>query len=321
MKNISKTAALYCRLSVEDRFKTGESESIQNQRSILLEYAEAHGFNVYKIYCDEDYSGLDDERPAFVSMLEAARQGLFSAIICKSQSRFSRSIETAEKYLHREFPIWGIRFISIIDNVDTAYSSGKRARQINSLVNEWYCEELSQSIRAVFRQKMEQGLFIGSFAPYGYIKSSEDRHRLEPDPIAAETVREIFRLCTECGLSCPDIAKKLTARGAPTPSMYKKSKGIDKNHNPQSGLSKNKGVWHPNTIRKILKNPVYMGTLAQGREKRISYKCKKQLPVPQEKWCVVPNAHKALVEEAIYNKAQKILSEKGRRIKAEAGSV
>lgn len=147
-------AAIYCRLSVEDAGKrAAESESIRNQRALLLGYAKKQGWAVYDIYADEDYSGLREDRPAFQRLLADAEERKFSIILCKTQSRFTRNAGTAEKYLHALFPLWGIRFVTVVDGVDTASHANKKARQINSLVNEWYSEELSENIRAVFLQE------------------------------------------------------------------------------------------------------------------------------------------------------------------------
>ena len=132
-------AAVYCRLSKEDEEKTApESESIRNQRELLLRWAEEHGYRVYRVYTDEDYSGIDRARPGFNAMLADAEQGRFEVILAKTQSRFTRDMELVERYLHGLFPEWGVRFIAVLDHVDTYDPAGKKARQINGLINEWY---------------------------------------------------------------------------------------------------------------------------------------------------------------------------------------
>ncbi len=127
-------AAVYCRLSKEDEDKAAaESESIRNQRALLLDWAATHGYHVYKVYTDEDYSGIDRARPGFNAMLNDARQGKFEVILAKTQSRFTRDMELVERYLHGLFPEWGVRFIAVLDHVDTCDPAGKKARQINGL--------------------------------------------------------------------------------------------------------------------------------------------------------------------------------------------
>ena len=298
-------AAIYCRLSVEDREKEREeSESIRNQRALLLGYAAKQAWAVYDIYADEDYSGLREDRPEFQRMLQDAEEGCFSVILCKTQSRFTRNAVTAERYLHEKFPLWGIRFVTVVDHVDTAFRANKKARQINSLVNEWYSEELSENIRAVFRRKMEEGKFLGNYAPYGYRKDPNDRHHLVIDPETAPIVKQIYGLYLS-GLSCKMVAERLTERAIPTPSQVKKSRGQDRGR-------KDCRKWSAGTVRKILKNPVYLGHMVQGKEEKISFKEKKVQELPKDRWFVVENTHEPLVEKAIFEETGRML-ERGRK--------
>ena len=150
-------AAIYCRLSKEDEGKNGESESIQNQKSMLTAYAAEKGFEVYRIYSDEDYSGIDRERPAFNAMIQAASEHKFDVVLAKTQSRFTRDMELVEKYLHGKFIEWGIRFIAVVDHVDTGEAANKKSRQINGLINEWYLEDLSNNVRAGAGPQTQRG--------------------------------------------------------------------------------------------------------------------------------------------------------------------
>lgn len=308
---MQETAAIYCRLSVEDRERgETESESIRNQRSLLLEYAAVRDWAVYDIYADEDYSGLREDRPAFRRMLRDAEAGRFSIILCKTQSRFTRNAVTAERYLHEKFPLWGIRFVTAVDHVDTAFSANKKARQINSLVNEWYSEELSENIRAVFRRKMEEGKFLGNYAPYGYRKDPVCRHHLLPDAETAPVVEEIYRLYLT-GLSCRRIADHLTGQGVATPSQVKKGRGED--------MGRKETVrWSAGTVRKILRNPVYVGDMVQRKEEKISFKEKKVREIPPNLWIVVRNTHKAIVNKEVFEEVGRRM---GKRRKSSGASI
>ncbi|WP_291244686.1 recombinase family protein, partial [Fournierella sp.] len=183
-------AALYCRLSREDEGleASAESESIQNQRAMLLAWAERLGCQVQGIYCDEDYSGADRDRPAFNRMLAAARAGQIDVILAKSQSRFTRDMELVEKYLHGLFPVWGVRFLALVDHVDTGDPAGKKSRQIYGLMNEWYLEDLSANVRAVLTHKRRQGCSIASSPLYGYQKDPAQKGHLLPDESTAPVV-------------------------------------------------------------------------------------------------------------------------------------
>ena len=218
-------AALYCRLSEEDRNKgeNDDSASIQNQKAMLLQYAAEQGWTVYDIYSDDDYAGADRSRPAFQRLIADARDGRFDIVLCKTQSRFTRELELVEKYLHNLFPRWGIRFVGLVDNADTANKGNKKARQINGLVNEWYLEDLSENIRSVLDNKRKNGLHIGSFALYGYRKDPEHKGRLLIDEEAAQVVREVFSLYAQ-GWGKTAIARILNDRGVPNPTAYKQAK-------------------------------------------------------------------------------------------------
>ncbi len=299
-------AAIYCRLSVEDKNKAkagDDSESIQNQKLMLVEYARNQGWQIFDIYSDDDYSGMDRDRPAFQRMINDARKKLFDVILCKNQSRFSRDMEVVEKYINHRFMLWGIRFVGLVDNVDTALRGNKKARQVYALTNEWMCEDTSENIRYVFNKKMHDGQFIGSFASYGYIKNPNDRHKLIIDQEAANVVRDIFNLYLQ-GFGCKQIAEILTERKILTPAAYKKRQGL-KFSNPNSKkYSETYGIWAQNTVSRILANPVYIGHLTQGRERKVSYKSKKVIIAPKEEWITVKNTHAPIIDEETFNKVQ-----------------
>ena len=299
MKMDRPRAAIYCRLSEEDRDKGDEeSESIQNQKTMLLRYAAESGWNVVDFYCDEDYTGADRSRPAFNRLLCDAKNGAFEIVLCKSQSRFTRELELVEKYLHGLFPKWGIRFIGYADHADTANRGNKKARQINGLVNEWYLEDLSDNIRSVVRSKQQTGRFIGSFAPYGYRKCERDKNLLIPDEEAAQIVCRIFML-REQGMSLGCIAEKLNEAGIVNPSTYKKQRyhGFYR-----AGLQHS--TWSASTVRTILENPVYCGDLRQHIREKISYKSDEIKRIPQAEQIIVKNTHQAIVSREQWERVQ-----------------
>ncbi|MBR5270176.1 MAG: recombinase family protein, partial [Anaerotignum sp.] len=260
------------------------------------------GWDVYAVYVDEDYSGLREDRPAFSRMLLEAEDRRFSVILCKTQSRFTRNVVTAERYLHEIFPRWGIRFVTVVDRVDTALPGNKKARQINSLVNEWYSEELSENIRAVFRRKMALGQFLGNYAPYGYQKDPADRHHLIIDDETAEVVRKIYTLYLS-GLSCKMIAEQLTQGSVLTPSQMKKRRGEDLGR-------KDCTRWSAGTVRRILRNQVYLGHMVQGKEEKISFKEKTTHGLTENRWFVVENTHEAIIKREVFDDVGRMLERK-----------
>lgn len=305
-------AAVYCRLSKEDVEKIDknqESESIVNQTMMLLDYVKQHDFELYDIYKDDDYSGLYDDRPGFEKLMEDAEARKFDVVIAKSQSRFTRNMEHLEKYLHHDFPMWGIRFISIVDNADTNLKGNKKARQINGLINEWYSEDLSESIKASFRIKQKDGQFLGSSTPYGYVKSEADRHVLTPDPYAANIVKRIFNLYLG-GIGKAKIGDILTSEGVLIPSEYKRQVLGERYHNANE--SKGDGVWSFQTINTILHNEVYIGNLVQNKCSKKSFKDRKKQALPKSKWITVEHTHEPIIDKETFDKVQDEL--KNRRV-------
>ncbi|MBQ6786882.1 MAG: recombinase family protein [Lachnospiraceae bacterium] len=296
-------AAIYLRLSKEDVEK-GEKEnsrSIENQRAILEEYAKANHFQIFEYYIDDDYSGLYFERPAFSKMLSDAARHEFTVVLAKSQSRLSRNMEHTEYLLHKLFPQLGIRFLGVVDGVDSAQKAGKKARQINALVNEWYSEDLSENIRAVYQKKMQKGEYLGAYAPYGYQKSKEDSHKLEIVEKEAYWVRKAYEMYLQ-GYSIREVQQELIKNKVETPSAKRKEK-------PDC-------QWSVSTMKKILSNEVYIGTIVQGKSKRQSFKDKKIVSCPRESWIAVEGMHEPIIERELFERVRLLRESRTKRKKS-----
>jgi DNA invertase Pin-like site-specific DNA recombinase len=306
--------AIYCRLSEEDRNKQNEfddSNSIQNQKSLLIKYALDQGWEIYNIYSDDDYTGADRRRPEFNKLLNDAEQRKFDIILCKSQSRFTRELEIVEKYLHGLFPLWNMRFVSIADNADTANKGNKKSRQINGLVNEWFLEDLSENIKTIFNDRREKGYHIGAFALYGYKKDPDRKGHLIIDEEAAIVVREVFTLFSQ-GAGKTSIARMLNDRGIPNPTEYKRLQGLIH----QLPKSKYSTLWQYFAISDMLVNQIYIGNMVQGRYGSVSYKTKQNKPRPKEEWYIVENTHEPIINRELWDQVQVIISQKTRPFKA-----
>lgn len=295
-------AAIYLRLSKEDveKGEDANSRSIENQKIILEEYAKTHELQIYDYYIDDDYSGLYFERPAFSRMLVDAARREFTVVLAKSQSRLSRNMEHTEYLLHNLFPQLGIRFLGVVDGVDSAQKAGKKARQINALVNEWYSEDLSENIRAVYQRKMRQGEYLGAYAPYGYRKSPQDTHRLEIEEEEASWVRRIYERYLQ-GAAMKEIQSELIKNRVTTP------------------LAKRKGEqccrWSISTIKKILSNEVYTGAVVQGKSRRRSFKEKKIAACPRENWIIVKGMQEGIISEEEFQQVQELKKKKNTKRK------
>jgi DNA invertase Pin-like site-specific DNA recombinase len=307
-------AVLYGRLSKEDVDKINEgddSQSIKNQRLLLTEYALEHGFEIIDWYYDDDYSGMFSDRPDFERLIKDAQAGKFDVVIAKSQSRFTRNMEHMEKYLHSMFPIWGVRFIGVVDNADTSVASNKKARQINGLINEWYCEDLSENIKAVFKAKMKDGQYIAAHPPYGYLKDPSDNHKLIVDDYAAEIVRRIYAMYIS-GMGKSAIGAKLTKEGILIPSEYKRQVLNMNYHNANESLRSD--LWSYQTIHQILNNEAYTGVMVQSRFSTISYKSRKKKKLPESEWIKIPNAFEAIIDIETWDTAQKFQKQRTRSV-------
>lgn len=284
--------AIYCRLSEEDREKDGpDSQSIQNQREMLRQYAADRNWEVVAEWIDDDWAGADRNRPGFRQLLYEAERGAYDIVLCKTQSRFTREIELVERYLHDRFPRWGVRFVSVVDHADTAVRHNKKARQINGLINEWYLEDLSDNIRAVLTSRRKRGLHIGSTALYGYRKDPDVRGHLLPDPLTAPVVQEIFTQYA-AGRSQKAIASMLTARGEPSPAARK---------------GRGEHSWSASTVGAMLRNEMYRGVLVQGRYGSQSYKTRKNISRPPSLWYKVPDTHVPLISQTLWDVVQERL--------------
>lgn len=300
--------ALYCRLSEEDRnkqFETDDSNSIQNQKSMLTKYAIDHDWEIYDIYSDDDYTGSDRNRPEFNRLLTDAKSRRFDIIICKTQSRFTRELELVEKYIHGLFPIWGIRFIGIVDNADTLIQGNKKSRQINGLVNEWYLEDLSENIKSVLTNRREDGKHIGAFALYGYLKDPDEKGHLIIDEEAAMIVKEVFTLFLN-GYGKTNIARILNERGIPNPTEYKRLKGL----RWKSPKGKYGTQWSYYAIADMLTNEIYAGNMVQGKYGSVSYKSKVNKPRPKDQWIRVENTHEPIIDKELWDGVQALIKQK-----------
>lgn len=302
---------IYLRLSNEDKIKTNKddiSESIKNQRNMLVDYINKHSeFILIDEYVDEDLSGAGTYRPEFERLIKDCENKKIDVVLCKSQSRFSRDMEIVEKYINNKFKEWNIRFIGLADNADTLVLGNKKARQINGLVNEWYLEDVSNNIKGAFNAKMKQGEFISPFAVFGYMIDPHDNNKLIVDEVAAITIKEIYNLYLT-GLGFTSIAKYLNNKNIPSPSLYKyqnKSK-----LNIVSNRAREEIKWSANAIKSILTNEVYLGNLVQGKRTTVSYKNHKIIKKDKKMWIKVENTHEAIIDNNIFYKVQDIIKKR-----------
>ncbi len=294
MRNKYKVGG-YLRLSREDGDKE-ESDSIGSQRSIIEEKVKQLGeeFELYDFYIDDGYTGLNTDRPSFQRMLEDIERKKVNCIITKDLSRLSRNNFEANYLLEIYFLENNIRYISILDNVDTyKKNSNNDIIQFKTLINDWYSKDISRKVKSGVWARKEQGLFVGAKAPYGYMKDENNKNKLIVNKEEAKIVKRIFQMY-DSGSTMGQIAKKLQDEKVYCPSYN----GFEKNKNGIYG-------WNYSTISKILKNEFYLGNTVYGKVINLSYKSKKVKFVPREEWKVVANTHKAIISKELFESVQK----------------
>ena len=304
-------AAVYVRLSKEDGdvadARKAESNSISNQKSLILNYLkDKKDIKVVSIREDDGYSGATFNRPAFQLMMEDVKDGKVDCIVVKDLSRFGREYIDAGRYIERIFPAMGVRFIAINDNYDSA-SFHDQANEIvipfKNLINDAYCRDISIKIRSHLEVKRQNGDFVSNFCVYGYQKAENDHNRLVPDEYAGLVVQDIFAWI-KSGMSLDSISRKLNEQGIKSPMEYKRSRG----ERYRSAFKKNEcAAWSPLAVRRIATNPIYTGTLIQGKRTTPNHKIKVEIWKDPEKWAVVKNNHEALVSERDFQIVQRLL--------------
>ncbi len=298
------TVAIYIRLSKEDSDKGNEeSESIQNQRMILDNKAMEEGWQIYDHYIDEDWSGSDRGRPEFHRLINDAEAGKFDVVLVKTQSRFARDSKYIEDYVHNLFMEKGIRFVSLVDNIDTNQAGSKLNSRVHAIFDEEQLDLLSSNIRKSFEEKSKQGQFFGSMPPYGYKKDPNDKNHLVIDSDASKVVQTIFKM-TAAGHTYLEIAQYLNNRGYLIPSEYKKQQGykVDGMYDRHMKL----GKWTRDMVRTFLTNEVYRGTIINHKSTVVNFRTKKKRNLPKECHVKVENMHEAIIDEELWNKVQEI---------------
>ena len=304
--------AAYLRLSSDDGDKS-ESNSIGNQRNIIKQFINNNKFNSkINYYIDDGYSGTTFERPDFEKMMNDIKDNKINCIIVKDLSRLGRNYIEVGKYIDEIFPSYNIRFIAINDNVDT-YNDPKSANNIivpfKNLMNDEYARDISNKVRIVLDNKKNNGQFIGSTAPYGYLKDPNDKHKFIIDKKAGKVVKKIFAMIIN-GKSKKEVVEELNRLGIATPSVYKTEEETY-NYNYSDSSKK----WDSKKLDNILKNQTYTGDLVQGKMKKVSHKVHKTMRIPEDEWIIISNHHKELVSREDFNKVQEILYERTIKVK------
>ena len=299
-KQTDYKVGIYLRLSRDDE-RQGESLSIENQRRVLTNYVKEQGWTIFDEYVDDGISGVTFNRPGVEKLLDDAKDGKINLILCKDLSRFGRNYIMVGQYLDYLFPMYGIRFIALTDNIDTLNSDSASMDMlpIMNVFNEWFAANTSKKLRAVFESNARSGKYKTTFAAYGYIKGDDANFTPQIDPEAAEIVRRIFEM-RATGWNVTRIAETLNSEGVLPPQDFKYRKlGKDA---PQYSHH----LWSPTAVKRILSNPIYIGRLEQLRCTTVSYKNHKVVQKDKDKWAVIENNHEPIISQELWDKVREI---------------
>ena len=307
-------AAIYVRLSKEDEDasdgRKNESNSITNQKQLILDYLQDKPeINIVSVRIDDGYTGTNYDRPAFQLMMNDIKAGTVNCVVVKDLSRFGREYINAGKYIDRLFPFYGVRLIAINDNIDTVTrdAADDFSITLKNLMNDNYCRDISMKIRSQFQVRRKNGEYLGAFAPYGYMKSPDNKKEWIVDEEAAAVVKRIFDLCI-AGKGSMQIAKVLTADKVLTvKAYYAKRDG--------KAMPDNLYRWDYKSIAGILERPEYTGCTVNFKTYSKSHKLKKRLQNAPENYRIFPNTQPAIIEEQVFERVQELRANKRRPTK------
>ena len=307
-KQPDKITALYCRLSRDDE-QDGLSGSIKNQQTILEKYAQENGFRNTRVFIDDGWSGTNFARPAFTEIMELAEKGLIGTLIVKDHSRLGRNRLIVGQLLEEGFDSLGVRYIAIMDNIDTAKGISDLV-PMQDLFNEWHAKNTSQKVRNVFKSKGMSGAPLTTNPPYGYLKDPESKNGWIVDEEAAKTVRQIFAWCVD-GLGPTQIAKRLKAAKVPTPTEHWSN--IGRNCSKPPAVPYN---WCSATVADILGKQEYRGDTVNFRSTTKSFKNKKKIERPPEEWQIFEDTHPAIIDRETFALVQELRKHRRRPTKS-----
>lgn len=306
-----KITALYERLSRDDE-QAGESNSIQNQKKYLEEYARQHGLRNIRHFYDDGYSGTNFNRPGFAALLEEVEAGRVETLVVKDLSRFGRNYLQVGYYTEILFPKKGVRFIAINNNVDSATPQDNDFTPFLNIMNEFYSRDTSKKVKAVKKACAENGKFMGTYPAYGYKRDPADKHHLVIDEDTAPIVRRIFEM-RAAGTGFHAIAVTLNEEGIPSPGvLYYQRKG-------QSDPRRVNHKWADQTVKNIVRSEVYIGNMVQGKTGTLSYKSRKLVGKPEEEWIRVEGTHEPIISQELWDTVVSIDKKKVRKSSAADG--
>ena len=296
-------AGLYCRLSKDDG-NSVESMSIWSQKVMLKQYAESNSIAIYDYYVDDGYSGTNFERPSFKKMITDIENGKINCVITKDLSRLGRNYLQSGAYIEMYFPQKNIRYIAITDGIDTLNSNQNDIMPFKNILNEMYAKDTSKKVKSAIQSRMREGTYIGSKAPFGYLKDPNNKRRLIIDEKTKPIIELIYKLCLE-GKGTQLISQELMSRKIPRPSAFVE------NAEKLYGLTEeNKYQWSHRMVLNVLRDPVYCGNMARNKRPTLSFKNSKRMYIPKSDYIYAKDTHEGIVSEEIWEQVQTMIDKR-----------
>ena len=316
--NASLQAAIYCRLSKDDEQK-GESTSIQNQRDMLEHYVKEKGWNIFDVYVDDGYTGLNTNRPSFQRMIKDVEDKKIDIVITKDLSRLGRNYLQTGYYTETFFPKNGVRYIAVNDGVDTLQDNNEIV-PFKNVLNEFYSRDVSKKMKSAYVTRARQGKFTGCLAPFGYMKDKEDGHLLVIDEETAPIVQKIFEFALS-GYGVQAIRRKLYDLKIPTPTWWNRKKGLrNVTTKLEQTVEGGEFWWDCTTIREIIQSPVYLGHTASQKTNH-QFKVGWLSDKPMEEWIIVEDTHEPIIDQDTYDLANEKMKSRKRPFKTGEESI
>ncbi len=296
-------AGLYCRLSKDDG-NSVESMSIWSQKVMLKQFAESNSIAIYDYYVDDGYSGTNFERPSFKKMITDIENGKINCVITKDLSRLGRNCLQSGAYIEMYFPQKNIRYIAITDGIDTLNSNQNDIMPFKNILNEMYVKDTSKKVKSAIQSRMREGTYIGSKAPFGYLKDPDNKRRLIIDEKTKPIIELIYKLCLE-GKGTQLISQELMKRKIPRPSAFVE------NAEKLYGLTEeNKYQWSHRMVLNVLRDPVYCGNMARNKRPTLSFKNSKRMYIPKSDYIYAKDTHEGIVSEEIWEQVQTMIDKR-----------
>jgi hypothetical protein len=296
-------AGLYRRLSKDDG-NSVESMSIWSQKVMLKQFAESNSIAIYDYYVDDGYSGTNFERPSFKKMITDIENGKINCVITKDLSRLGRNYLQSGAYIEMYFPQKNIRYIAITDGIDTLNSNQNDIMPFKNILNEMYAKDTSKKVKSAIQSRMREGTYIGSKAPFGYLKDPDNKRRLIIDEKTKPIIELIYKLCLE-GKGTQLISQELMKRKIPRPSAFVE------NAEKLYGLTEeNKYQWSHRMVLNVLRDPVYCGNMARNKRPTLSFKNSKRMYIPKSDYIYAKDTHEGIVSEEIWEQVQTMIDKR-----------